>query len=84
LPGTTAEIYDKVLADTNLGGKVAPGEIFHVAGPYEGGWRVVEVWESQEQFEQFAREQFSPLTRKHGAPNPPNITIWEVHNYLTK
>ena len=47
-PGVTQEQYDKVLEKLQLGGKTYQGGIFHVAGPMEGGWRVVDVWESEE------------------------------------
>src|SRR5579884_2998846 len=31
----------------------APGIIFHAGGPMDGGWRVVELWESQAAFDKF-------------------------------
>jgi hypothetical protein len=43
-PGVTLEQYDAVVRDLDLGGKAGPGGIFHVAGPGEGGLRVVDVW----------------------------------------
>jgi hypothetical protein len=82
LPGVTPEIYDAVVEEMNLGGRPPEGATYHVAGPTEGGFRVVDVWESREQFEQFARDHISPLMQKHGAQSRPNITIWDVHNEL--
>jgi len=82
LPAVTAEIYDAVIKDMNLGGKVPENAIFHVAGPHEGGWRVVDVWESREAFDQFSRDQITPLLQKHGVSGPPNIQMWDVHNVL--
>src|SRR4051812_19714267 len=55
IPGGTQRHYDLVMEKLQLEGKPAPGGIFHVAGPMEGGWRVVDVWESQAAFEQFFR-----------------------------
>ncbi len=47
-PGQTQEQYDAVVEQLNLAENLPEGWIFHAAGPTEDGWRVVEVWESQE------------------------------------
>ena len=78
----TQEQYDGILADMNLGGKTPPNAIFHVAGPTEGGWRVVDVWESQEAFDAYARDKIIPLAQKHGMTQPPKFDIWPAHNML--
>ena len=52
-PEGSQEIYDKVRAQLGLEDK-PDGGIFHAAGPGpNGGWRVVEVWESQEHLGRF-------------------------------
>jgi hypothetical protein len=56
IEGGTQEQYDAVLARLGLTDEQAvwpPGIISHVAGPFEGGWRMVDVWESEEAFERF-------------------------------
>ena len=50
VPGLTQEQYDAAAREVGL---PAPGQIFHLAGPMEGGWRVLEVWESQEAADTF-------------------------------
>ena len=47
-PGQTQEQYDAAVEQLNLEESLPEGWIFHAAGPTEDGWRVVEVWESQE------------------------------------
>jgi quinol monooxygenase YgiN len=47
-PGQTQEQYDAAVEQLNLAQSQPEGWIFHAAGPTEDGWRVVEVWESQE------------------------------------
>jgi hypothetical protein len=82
-PVGTLEQYDAVIEEMQLGGKPAPHGIFHVAGPMEGGgMRIVDVWESQDAFEQFAQEQIGPITQKHGIA-APTVTVWPAHNILT-
>lgn len=48
VPGVTAEQYDGVI-EAAQGGKLADGEIFHVAGQGPEGWVVIDAWESREQ-----------------------------------
>lgn len=79
--GVTLEQYDAVVADMHLGGKPYKGGIFHVAGPTESGWRIVDIWESQEAFDSFAQSHLMPITQKHGIA-PPEVSVWPVHNTL--
>jgi len=46
------------------------------------GFRVVDVWESREAFEQFARDKLDPIYHEVGVVDPPEIQIFPVHNYL--
>ena len=71
--GVTPEQYDQIVEKLNLGGKAAPGGIFHIAGPMEGGMRVVDVWESREAFIEFSKTLL-PIIEKTGV-NVPEPTI---------
>ena len=59
------------------------GSISHFATMTDSGLRVVDVWESKEQFETFAQEQIGPHSQQVGLPGPPAIQFFEVHNYFT-
>ena len=78
LPGGTQEQYDAVLNEV---GTSYPGRQFHVAGPVEGGWRVVDVWESQEAFDRFFNEKLGKALRNVGMAQP-QVTVFPVHNLL--
>jgi hypothetical protein len=80
IAGATAEQYDAIVAEMKLTSWPPPHNLFHVAGPSEGGWRVVDIWDSAEAFEAFAREQLGPLAQKHGMTAQPHIVVWPVHN----
>jgi hypothetical protein len=80
--GTTVEQYDAVIRDLNLGGKAYKGGIFHVAGPVEGGVRIVDVWESQEAFDAFLRDKLGAVMQKNNVA-PPEVSAWPVRNTLT-
>ena len=75
--GGGADEYDATLADMELGGEIPTGGLFHGAGETETGWRVVDVWETAEQFEAFAQEKIGPLSAKNGF-SEPRIESFEV------
>jgi hypothetical protein len=77
-PGATSQQYDEVVENMELGGKMPSGGIFHAAGPTDDGWRVVDVWESDEPFQRFAQEKIRPLAEQAGMA-PPAITRVELH-----
>ena len=68
-PQGSQEVYEKIRAQ--LGLEKPAGGIFHVAGPSpKGGWRVIEVWESEEQADRFFRERFMPALEAVGLIGP--------------
>jgi hypothetical protein len=80
-PEGSQETYDRVRE--RLGLERPAGGIFHVAGPSpNGGWRVVEVWESEEDATRFVAESLLPAFEAVGAPAPPPPELWPVHNHM--
>lgn len=84
--GATLEQYDDVCSRMgsrptvrNLQG---PSRIF--ATMTDSGLRVVDVWETKEQFEKFAQDQIGPFSREAGIPAPPRMQFFDVHNYFTQ
>jgi hypothetical protein len=57
--------------------------LFHWVTQTDDGVRVTDVWQSREEFERFAQEQIGPIAGEVGVPNPPEVSYFEVHNYLT-
>jgi hypothetical protein len=82
--GATLEQYDQVMKLMGLteGGEPPEGAIFHWVAPTEDGIIVVDVWESDEQFDRFAEEQIGPTTARAGITSSPEVTRHEVHNLL--
>ncbi|MDX6556452.1 MAG: hypothetical protein QOD86_2647 [Miltoncostaeaceae bacterium] len=82
-PEGSQEIYDRVREV--LGVDTAPaGGILHVAGPSpNGGWRVIEVWESQEACQRFVTERLLPAFEAVGAPPPPAPEVWPVAGLMS-
>ncbi len=74
----TQEQYDAVAREVGL---PAPGQIFHLAGPMEGGWRVLEVWESQEAADTFF-QKLGPALQNIGITDV-QPKILEVYNIVS-
>jgi hypothetical protein len=80
-PEGSQEIYERVRED--LGLDKPAGGIFHAAGPSpNGGWRVIEVWESEEHGKRFVKERLLPAFEAAGASPPPPPQLWPIHNYM--
>ncbi|MFL5823235.1 MAG: hypothetical protein ACJ764_07315 [Solirubrobacteraceae bacterium] len=79
LPGVTQEQFEAM--DRAVGSDAPDGLIFHASGPVEGGWGILDFWESREQFDRFISEQVAPVMAEAGA-SPPDIKEFPVHEYL--
>lgn len=51
MPGVSEREYR--LVEQHLGPDRPPGLLAHVAGPTEGGWRIINVWQDEEAFRRF-------------------------------
>jgi hypothetical protein len=81
MPMVTAEQYDQVIKDLEAAGAGNPaGRLHHVASPKEGGWLVVDVWESDETLNQFA-QTLVPIMQNAGL-TPPQPQVYPVHNII--
>jgi hypothetical protein len=81
-PHGSREVYDRIRELIGLEG--AAGGICHLAGPSpQGGWRVVEVWESEQDAKRFYEERVRPAAEAVGAAAPPPPELWRIDNYAT-
>ena len=77
LPGMTREQYVQAIRELKLAGP-PPGSHLHASGPMEGGWRIIEVWESETAASAFyGSEAFQQMVRSTGIA-VPNITSYPV------
>jgi hypothetical protein len=60
IQGQTPQGYDGMLGMLESALKQAPGFVLHTSHPIEGGWRVIEVWESQNDANQFFAKHVHP------------------------
>ena len=81
-PNGSQELYEKLRSEIGLT-KPAGGTV-HLAGPGpDGGWRVLEVWDSVDEASAFLRDRFAPALRAAGyTGEPPQPQFWPVHNLM--
>jgi hypothetical protein len=83
-PGGTQSLYEASIAAVHpADGGLPDGQIFHAAGPSEGGWTIAAVHESQESWERFRDAILMPKMQagiEGGFPAPPQETAFPVHN----
>jgi hypothetical protein len=82
--GGTLDQYDQVVEKMGFepGGSGAPGAVFHWVTKTDNGFRVTDVWESRERFDQFAQEKIGPYSQEVGLTEP-EINFYEIHNHMT-
>ena len=59
-PGGLVEEADRFRALLHQKLRAAPGFIFHVDGPVDGGWQVINAWESRADFERWFETEVKP------------------------
>jgi quinol monooxygenase YgiN len=76
--GLTQAQYEAVVREANAGQSSAGG-LAHLAGPSESGWRIIDVWESEEAGNAFYQSNAfqQAIQRNNVASGPP--TIWPLH-----
>ena len=83
--GGTRDQYDAVVDVVHPPGGLPAGQVYHAAGPTDGGWLVVAVWESKDACDTFVNETLAPAlpTISGGLAGPPQERAAEVTNLLT-
>ena len=73
MPGVTEEMATRV--DHEVGEAPIQGLVAHVSGPAPTGWRIIDVWESEDDYQQFVTERLNPAlqiaTRGQTPPSRP-------------
>jgi hypothetical protein len=79
-PGGTAEQDEARQQQLNVANPPR-GALARLAGPFEGGWRVISVFESQETWDAFRRDRLDPMFQQAGLP-APQFQIWPLHSVM--
>ena len=81
--GGNKDNYEATLAVVHPADGLPDGQIWHAAGPSEGGWTVMAVHDSQASWEAFRDGVLGPRLAAGidgGFPTPPVETGIELHN----
>ena len=82
--GGRQEQYEAVHRHMNVDGDPPDGLIFHMAGPIDDGFGVIDCWESRQQFDTFVENRLGPAVQELGdqaLPGPPDIREFPVANF---
>jgi hypothetical protein len=85
--GGTKEQYEASIAAVHPSdGSLPRGQIFHAAGPSDGGWTIVAIHTSRDDWERFRNDTLMPRMSagiEGGFAAPPTETTFEVANQVT-
>jgi hypothetical protein len=85
-PGGTKEQYEASIAAVHPGEGVLPeGQIFHAAGPSEGGWTIMAVHESKASWEKFRDGILLPRMQQGiegGFASQPEETVVDLYKVM--
>lgn len=82
IKGMSAGQYDQVVAGVQKSGlpPIPAGQLFHAAFVTPDGIKVIDIWESAEQFQAFGNTLMPVLQAAGVTPPPP--TVYRLYNYL--
>jgi len=80
--GLTAEEYRTLLDKMGVETHPAANIFLHLTTTIEGGYRVVEIWDSKEGFEEFLQKRLAPANQALGINRKISITVTPLHNFF--
>ena len=87
LEGMNESMYVELCERVELHNDPPEGLIFHGVGPSPGGWRIVDVWDTEERWDEYFAETVKPaldeIAREHGydAVERSQVTRWDIEGY---
>src|SRR5512133_503213 len=79
VPGFNEKQYDRTVDLVGTTNNPPKGHILHVAGPADGGWRVFDIWTSEQAFEEFRNQRLEDALKQVGA-GQPRFEFSRIHN----
>jgi hypothetical protein len=80
--GLNANEYRAVLDKMGVETNPAANIFLHITAPIDGGYRITEVWDSKEAFEEFLHKRLTPANEALGIKGNANITVMPLHNFF--
>ncbi len=83
LAGVTQEQFDTAHEHINPDRSAPKGLLYHASGPIDGGWGIVDFWESRAGFDAFAgRIAAGVEAAGTSLEGPPDIKEFPVHETI--
>ncbi|MDQ6916118.1 MAG: hypothetical protein M3155_09970 [Actinomycetota bacterium] len=77
--GVTPDQYEEVREKVRWEENRPKGANFHVCGFEGGAMRIVDIWDSPEDFQRFLDDRLAPIIQEAGFPGEPEVTFYPVH-----
>jgi hypothetical protein len=82
LPGGTAEQDDAIVKALGLADDPPKGARMRLADPTDSGWRIVSLWDTQEDFDAFRAARLNPTLEQQGRPAAPTPEFWPIETVI--
>ncbi len=79
-PEVSLDQYEQARKEINWEGNVPRGAKFHVSWMANDGLHVMDLWDSQVDFERFTQERLMPGVQKIGIKGQPKVEFHEAHS----
>jgi hypothetical protein len=80
--GMSPEEYRAVMDKLGVERRPEPGIYLHATITTDFGYRVVEIWDRKEGFDDFLEKRLAPATKALGIDRKTEITITPLHNFF--
>jgi hypothetical protein len=77
IPGGTSDQDEVMVQALGLTNDPPQGVRTRLAGPMDGGWRIVSLWDSRDLFQSFVEDRLKPALDAAGRPLP-QFTFWNI------
>jgi hypothetical protein len=83
VPGMTEQQYDGFVQQLEPVLRQSPGFISHAGYPIAGGWSVVEVWESEADYDRWMQGTVLPAMKAANAPEP-RLEVFPIRTLISR
>ena len=82
-PGSTRRSSTSVTTTSTRIARRPKGLLFHASGPIDGGWGIIDFWESRADFDAFSSRIVEGMASAGVEPSgPPDIKEFPVHEMI--
>ena len=82
IDGLTLDEYKAVATALGPEARSAAGILLHIATQTDSGYRIVEIWDTEDGFQVFVEKYFGPVMGQLGIYKQPTISITPLHDFF--